>query len=81
MKLENTAMDVDFFRNDPELTPEVLKSQAEIWGMPTLYLPNRLSHGNLKTSDAIYHFHAMIRSATTFMVSAPKNPQHRQCYN
>lgn len=56
MKLENTAMDVDFFRNDPELTPEVLKSQAEIWGMPTLYLPNRLSHGNLKTSDAIYHF-------------------------
>ena len=56
MKLENTALDIDVFRNDPELTPAQLKGSAEIYGMPTLYLPNRLSHGNLKTSDAMYHF-------------------------
>ena len=56
MKLENTALDIDVFRNDPELTPAQLKAAAEIYGMPTLYLPNRLSHGNLKTSDAMYHF-------------------------
>ena len=52
MKLENTALDIDVFRNDPELTPAQLKAAAEIYGMPTLYLPNRLSHGNLKTSSS-----------------------------
>lgn len=56
MKLENIAMDIDVFRNNPELTPSELQSAAEVYGMPTLYLPNRLSHGILKTSDAIYHF-------------------------
>lgn len=56
MKMENTAMDIDIFRNDPALSPDELKASAEVYGMPTLYLPNRLSHGNLKTSDALYHF-------------------------
>ena len=56
MKLENTALDIDVLRNDPSMTPDQLKASAEIYGMPTLYLPNRLSHGNLKTSDAMYHF-------------------------
>ena len=56
MKMENTALDIDIFRNDPSLTPAQLKAAAEIYGMPTLYLPNRLSHGNLRTSDAMYHF-------------------------
>lgn len=56
MKMENTAMNIDIFRNDPSLSPEELKASAELYGMPTLYLPNRLSHGNLKTSDAFYHF-------------------------
>lgn len=56
MKMENIALDIDFFRNDPALTPAELKAAAEVYGMPTLYLPNRLSHGNLKTSDALYHF-------------------------
>ncbi len=56
MKMEDTTLDIDIFRNDPSLSPEELKSAAEVYGMPTLYLPNRLSHGNLKTSDGIYHF-------------------------
>lgn len=56
MKLENTALDIDILRNDLSLSPAELKAAAEVYGMPTLYLPNRLSHGNLKTSDAMYHF-------------------------
>lgn len=56
MKLENTALDIDILRNDLSLSPTELKAAAEVYGMPTLYLPNRLSHGNLKTSDAMYHF-------------------------
>jgi aldose 1-epimerase len=56
MKFENVAYDMDILRNDPNLSPAELKAAAEIYGLPTLYLPNRLSHGNLKTSDAMYHF-------------------------
>ena len=56
MKLENTALDIDILRNDLSLSPAELIAAAEVYGMPTLYLPNRLSHGNLKTSDAMYHF-------------------------
>ena len=40
MKMENAALDIDIFRNDPSLTPAQLKAAAEIYGMPTLYLPN-----------------------------------------
>jgi aldose 1-epimerase len=56
MKFENVKYDMDILRNDPDLSPAELKAAAEIYGLPTLYLPNRLSHGNLKTSDAMYHF-------------------------
>jgi aldose 1-epimerase len=56
MKMENTALGIDIFRNDESLSPQELVAAAEIYGMPTLYLPNRLSHGDLRTSDAHYHF-------------------------
>lgn len=56
MKMENTAMGIDIFRNDPSLSPTELKAAAEIYGMPTLYLPNRLAGGVLRVSDATYHF-------------------------
>ena len=48
MKLENTALNIDILRNDLSLSPEELKAAAEVYGMPTLYLPNRLSHENLR---------------------------------
>ena len=68
MKLENTALNIDILRNDLSLSPEELKAAAEVYGMPTLYLPNRLSHGDLKTSDAMYHFPCNDPLATICMV-------------
>lgn len=62
MKLENTALNIDILRNDLSLSPEELKAAAEVYGMPTLYLPNRLSHGNLKTSRCHVSF-SLQRSA------------------
>ena len=56
MKMEDTELDIDIFRNDLSLSPAELKASAEVYGMPTLYLPNRLSNGDLRTSDAHYHF-------------------------
>ncbi len=56
MKLENTALQVDILRNDLSLSPEELKGAAEVYGHADIVSSNRLSHGNLKTSDAMYHF-------------------------
>jgi aldose 1-epimerase len=46
---------IEFFRfNDSNTYEELLKS-AEVWGLPTLYLPNRFADGRLRTSEATYH--------------------------
>ncbi len=45
---------VEFFRWDENNTPEDIRQSAEVWGLPTLYLPNRFADGVLKTSDATY---------------------------
>lgn len=45
---------MEFFRWNPDNTAETIKQSAEVWGLPTLYLPNRFADGKLKTSDAVY---------------------------
>ncbi|MBQ9610219.1 MAG: aldose 1-epimerase [Lachnospiraceae bacterium] len=56
LRMQDVEADIDIFRNDEKLTVEELKASAEVYGMPTLYLHNRLSNGVLKVSDATYHF-------------------------
>ena len=56
MRLQDTEANIEVFRFDEKLSPEELVERAEIYGMPTLYLPNRLSNGLLKVSDCSYHF-------------------------
>ncbi|WP_173472684.1 aldose 1-epimerase [Eubacterium ruminantium] len=56
MRMQDTENGIDFFRNDPSFNADDYKSHAEIYGFPTLYLPNRLSNGTLKVSDYTYHF-------------------------
>ena len=34
---------------------DTINEAREIWGLPTLYLPNRFDGGVLKTSDAVYN--------------------------
>lgn len=46
---------IEVFRYSEECTLEIFDQAREIWGLPTLYLPNRLDNGVLKTSDAVYH--------------------------
>lgn len=55
LRLYDTVNNIDVLRYDPDLTIEELKSSSCVYGMPTLYLPNRLDGGVLKTSDATYH--------------------------
>lgn len=56
MRMQDTEAGIEIFRYDESLTPEQLQASAEVYGLPTLYLPNRLAGGVLKVSDATYHF-------------------------
>jgi len=56
IRMQDIENDIDFFRNDESLSVEELKASAEVYGFPTLYLPNRLSNGVLKVSDYTYNF-------------------------
>ena len=54
IRLYDTINDIEVLRYDPDLTIEELKESSCVYGLPTLYLPNRLDKGILKTSDATY---------------------------
>ena len=56
IKLQQHTKKIDFFRYDKKHTMRKLIANPEIYGFPTLYLPNRLNRGTLRTSDALYHF-------------------------
>ncbi len=56
IRLYHEEKDVDILRYEDDITIDELKNSAEIHGLPTLYLPNRLAGGILKTSDAQYQF-------------------------
>ena len=55
IRLFHEEKGLEFFRFRADNTPEAIQQSAEVWGLPTLYLPNRFADGVLKTSDAVYH--------------------------
>lgn len=54
MRMQDTEAGIEVLRYNEELSIEQLQASAEVYGLPTLYLPNRLSGGILKVSDATY---------------------------
>lgn len=56
LRLRDKENDGEIFRYKEETTAEEIDSAREVWGLPTLYLPNRFDKGVLKTSDACYQF-------------------------
>lgn len=54
IRLRDNKNYIEFFRFNPDNPAQVIKDSPEVWGLPTLYLPNRFSDGKLKTSDAVY---------------------------
>jgi aldose 1-epimerase len=55
IRLQETKKGIEFFRFREENTPEAIQQSPAVWGLPTLYLPNRFADGVLKTTDAVYH--------------------------
>ncbi len=56
IRLRNTDKNVEIFRWSDDVSGEQIKQATEIWGLPSLYLPNRLNAGVLKASDQTYNF-------------------------
>ncbi|MBQ3947426.1 MAG: aldose 1-epimerase, partial [Ruminococcus sp.] len=55
IRLRDNKNGMEFFRFSPDNKAEDIKQSAEVWGLPTLYLPNRFADGILRTSDGTYH--------------------------
>ncbi len=54
IRLHDDVNGIEFFRYTEDVTPEIIAGSTEVWGLPTLYLPNRMADGVLRTSDAVY---------------------------
>lgn len=56
LRLRDEVRGMEIFRYRDDVSIAEIMNAPEIWGLPTLYLPNRLDNGMLKTSDGEYHF-------------------------
>lgn len=54
IRLHDDVNGIEFFRYTSDVTPDIIKGSTEVWGLPTLYLPNRMADGVLRTSDSVY---------------------------
>ena len=55
LRLRDDVLGIEVFRYVEDATIEDLRKSPEIYGFPTLYLPNRLEKGVLRCSDATYN--------------------------
>lgn len=55
LRLRDEVNGLEIFKYREEVDIATIDGQREIWGLPTLYLPNRFDRGVLKTSDGEYH--------------------------
>ncbi|MCM1158288.1 MAG: aldose 1-epimerase [Bacteroidales bacterium] len=55
-RLRDCRNKIEILRFHKERPLEKLAASPEVYGLPTLYLPNRLNHGRLRVSDAVYQF-------------------------
>lgn len=55
LRLHDDENGIEVFRYRKDISAETINAQREVWGLPTLYLPNRFDRGLVKTSDGEYH--------------------------
>ena len=56
VRLRDNTNKIEILRFHKKAAMKKLTASPEVYGLPTLYLPNRLNHGVLRVSDATYHF-------------------------
>ncbi len=55
LRLRNILLNCEIFRYRDDVSIDAIKEAPAIWGLPTMYLPNRYDKGIIKTSDSVYH--------------------------
>lgn len=55
LRFRDNEKRMEIFRYSDDVSIAEILNSTEIWGLPTLYLPNRFDGGLLKTSDGEYH--------------------------
>ncbi len=55
LRLFDTVNNIEVFRYSEDCSLARYNNAREIWGLPTLYLPNRFDGGLIRTSDGEYH--------------------------
>ena len=55
LRLRDNEKGMEVFRYRDDVSIAEILNSTEVWGLPTLYLPNRFDGGLLKTSDGEYH--------------------------
>ena len=55
LRFRDEGKKMEIFRYKDNVSITEIMEAPEIWGLPTLYLPNRFDGGVLKTSDGEYH--------------------------
>ncbi len=54
LRFRDDENDLEIFKFRKFIPMKTIEEQREIWGLPTLYLPNRFDKGVLRTSDSVY---------------------------
>jgi aldose 1-epimerase len=54
VRFRDDNLGVEFFRYSEKVSGAEMDKQREVWGLPSLYLPNRFGKGILRASDAVY---------------------------
>lgn len=55
LRLRDNEKGMEIFRYRDDVSIAEILNSTEVWGLPTLYLPNRFDGGLLKTSDGEYY--------------------------
>lgn len=82
LRLRDEQNGVEIFRYRDDCTIDMINEAREIWGLPTLYLPNRFENGVLRTSDAEYKLPINEKDLGNFIHGwVHKRPHEVECYS
>ena len=82
LRLRDEENRVEVFRYSDDCTADKINEAREIWGLPTLYLPNRFNKGVLRTSDAEYQLPINETALGNFIHGWVHKREHEiECYS
>lgn len=82
LRLHDDENGIEVFRYKKDVTVDTINEAREIWGLPTLFLPNRFENGIIRTSDSVYHMPINEPAFENFIHGwVHKRPHNVECYS